>query len=58
MRSLEKLHAKLDKDVKLKTSYYKVFEDFVQESIAEEISINETVCDYPTFYVSPRHVVK
>lgn len=58
MKRLNKLHAKLDKYVELKTAYYKVFEDYVQEGIVEEIPSNEIVCENPSFYMPHRPVVK
>ena len=52
------MHTKLDKDVKLKTEYYKVFDEYEREDIIEEIPSNEISSGFPIFYMPHRPVVR
>ena len=58
LKRLNKLHSKLDNDVKLKTEYYKVFDECEMESIIEEIPSNETSSVFPISYMPLRPVVR
>ena len=52
------MQSNLDKDVKLKTVYYKVFDEYEREGIIEEIPSNEISSVFPIFYMPHRPVVR
>ena len=57
-KRLESLERKLEKDNHLRTEYYKVFNEYEQLGIIEEIAPNEIVSPYTTFYLSHHPVIK
>ncbi|XP_064117688.1 uncharacterized protein LOC135223114 [Macrobrachium nipponense] len=58
LRRLNKLHCKLDKDVKLKTIHYKVFDEYEKEGIIEGVPSNEISSAFPIFYMPHRPDVR
>ena len=52
------MHSKLDNDVKLKTEYHKIFDEYEREGIIEEIPSYEISTGFPIFHMPHRPVVR